>query len=88
MRHLNLSSNGINEENQAENTWLYENFLPKQQQLFEVDVFEAAHKGLVIAEIELKHAKDTIQLPKWIGKEVTGDKRYYNSYLALHGIPS
>ena len=60
----------------------------EQQQLFEVDVFEAAHKGLVIAEIELKHAKDTIQLPKWIGKEVTGDKRYYNSYLALHGIPS
>ncbi len=60
----------------------------EQQQLFEVDVFEAAHKGLVIAEIELKHAKDSIQLPKWIGKEVTGDKRYYNSYLALHGIPS
>ena len=60
----------------------------EQQQLFEVDVFEAAHAGLVIAEIELKNAKDKIQLPAWIGKEVTGDKRYYNSYLAVHGIPS
>jgi adenylate cyclase len=43
---------------------------------------------LVIAEIELKHGTDTFQLPRWIGKEVTGDKRYYNSYLALQGIPS
>jgi len=60
----------------------------EQQQLFEVDVFEGAHTGLVIAEIELKNAKDKIQLPAWIGKEVTGDKRYYNSYLAVHGIPS
>ena len=60
----------------------------ENQQLFEVDVFEAAHHGLVIAEIELKHPMDTIQLPKWIGKEVTGDKRYFNSYLAIHGIPT
>ena len=60
----------------------------EQQQLFEVDVFEGTHTGLVIAEIELKNAKDKIQLPAWIGKEVTGDKRYYNSYLAFHGIPS
>ena len=60
----------------------------EQQQLFEVDVFEGTHTGLVIAEIELKNAKDKIQLPAWIGKEVTGDKRYYNSYLAVLGIPS
>jgi CYTH domain-containing protein len=60
----------------------------EQQQLFEVDVFEGSHVGLVIAEIELKNAKDKIQLPPWIGKEVTGDKRYYNSYLAVHGMPS
>tara|TARA_A100001011_G_scaffold253450_1_gene261716 strand:- start:492 stop:959 length:468 start_codon:yes stop_codon:yes gene_type:complete len=60
----------------------------EQQQLFEVDVFEAAHAGLVVAEIELKNAKNKIELPAWIGKEVTGDKRYFNSYLAVHGIPS
>ena len=59
-----------------------------QQQLFEVDVFEGALTGLVIAEIELKTPKDKIQLPAWIGKEVTGDKRYYNSHLAVHGMPS
>jgi CYTH domain-containing protein len=60
----------------------------EQQQLFEVDVFEGSHVGLVIAEIELKNAKNKIQLPPWIGKEITGDKRYYNSYLAVHGMPS
>jgi CYTH domain-containing protein len=60
----------------------------ERQQLFEVDVFEARHQGLVIAEIELKDPKDNIQLPVWIGKEVTGDNRYYNSYLAAHGLPS
>ena len=59
-----------------------------QQQLFEVDVFEGALTGLVIAEIELKNPKDKIQLPAWIGKEVTGDKLYYNSHLAVHGMPS
>ena len=59
-----------------------------QQQLFEVDVFEGALTGLVIAEIELKNPKDKIQLPAWIGKEVTGDQRYYNSHLAVHGMPS
>ena len=59
-----------------------------QQQLFEVDVFEGALTGLVIAEIELKNPKDKIQLPAWIGKEVTGDKSYYNSHLAVHGMPS
>lgn len=63
-------------------------YVTEQQQLFEVDVFEARHQGLVIAEIELKDPKDNIQLPLWIGKEVTGDKRYYNSYLAAHSLPS
>lgn len=59
-----------------------------RQQLFEVDVFEGALVGLVIAEVELKNPEDKIQLPAWIGKEVTGDKRYYNSHLAVHGMPS
>ena len=53
-----------------------------------MDVFEAALSGLVLAEIELKSAAQKIELPNWIGKEVTGDKRYYNSHLAQHGIPT
>lgn len=58
-----------------------------KKQLFEVDVFEKDLEGLVIAEIELKNANQEIELPDWIGKEVTGDNRYYNSYLATYGIP-
>lgn len=58
-----------------------------RQQLFEVDVFEDALSGLVLAEIELKSTAQKIDLPDWIGKEVTGDKRYYNSHLAAHGLP-
>lgn len=62
--------------------------VPYKKHLFEVDVFEKDLEGLVIAEIELKKVNQEIELPDWIGKEVTGDKRYYNSYLATHGIPS
>lgn len=61
--------------------------VPYKQYLFEVDIFEKDLEGLAIAEIELKNANQEIELPDWIGKEVTGDKRYYNSYLAIHGIP-
>lgn len=50
---------------------------------FEVDVFEGDHEGLILAEIELPSEKTFIDLPPWIGKEVTGDKRYYNSYLSF-----
>jgi CYTH domain-containing protein len=50
--------------------------------LWEVDVFEGDNQGLTIAEIELKSTDETFELPPWIGQEVTGDKRYYNSYLS------
>lgn len=49
---------------------------------FEVDVFHGNHKGLVIAEIELENEDEKIVLPNWIGKEVTGEKEYYNSFLS------
>ena len=50
--------------------------------LFEVDEFEGAHNGLVLVEVELNSTKDIFEKPKWVGKEVTGDKKYYNSYLS------
>jgi adenylate cyclase len=50
---------------------------------FEVDVFEGDNLGLTIAEIELNSADETFIRPSWIGKEVTGDPRYYNSSLSL-----
>jgi CYTH domain-containing protein len=49
--------------------------------LWEVDEFEAENKGLIIAEVELEDEHQNIELPPWIGKEVTLDERYYNSNL-------
>lgn len=54
--------------------------------LWQVDVFEGALSGLVIAEIELEHADEVITLPDWIGREVTYDRRYRNSSLIRNGL--
>ena len=48
---------------------------------FEVDEFHGDNKGLVVAEIELESTDEEFGLPGFIGTEVTGDKRYYNSNL-------
>lgn len=53
-----------------------------QSQIWEIDQFEGDNQGLVIAEIELNEADEEIQLPSWIGAEVTQDERYYNHSLA------
>jgi len=52
--------------------------------IWEVDVFRGANKGLVIAEIELEQVDQEIVLPPWVGREVTGDKRFFNAYLTRH----
>lgn len=49
---------------------------------FEVDVFSGENQGLIMAEVELSNENDFFEKPKWLGNEVTGDKRYYNSYLS------
>jgi len=49
---------------------------------FEVDEFYGENEGLVIAEIELSSEEELFEIPLWLGKEVTGDRRYYNSKLA------
>lgn len=48
---------------------------------FEVDDFYGENEGLVIAEIELKSENEEFIKPDWLGEEVTGDERYYNSSL-------
>lgn len=48
---------------------------------WEVDEFHGDNKGLVMAEIELDHENDSFDKPEWVGEEVTGDPRYYNSAL-------
>ncbi|PHR73255.1 MAG: adenylate cyclase [Lutibacter sp.] len=49
---------------------------------FEVDIFKGGNKGLIIAEIELSHEKESFSKPDWLGKEVTGEAKYYNSELS------
>ena len=48
---------------------------------WEVDVFHGANEGLVMAEIELASEDEPFEKPDWIGEEVSGDRRYYNSML-------
>jgi len=50
--------------------------------VFEVDEFLDGNKGLIIAEIELNHENEAFEKPNWLGKEVTGDIKYYNSQLS------
>lgn len=49
---------------------------------FEIDEFFGDNEGLVIAEVELKSTNDEFNKPDWLGAEVTGDIRYYNSQLS------
>lgn len=49
---------------------------------FEVDEFLGENKGLLIAEVELNHENEVFTKPNWLGKEVTGITKYYNSNLS------
>ncbi len=51
---------------------------------WEIDEFEGDNLGLIVAEIELTSESEVFDKPDWIGKEVTGDTRYYNSSLVKH----
>ncbi len=48
---------------------------------FEVDEFLGDNQGLILAEIELPTEEYSFKKPSWLGKEVTGEKKYYNSML-------
>lgn len=58
--------------------------VPAGKHWFEVDEFHGDNDGLVIAEVELSDENETFQRPSFLGEEVTGDVKYYNSYLAKH----
>lgn len=55
--------------------------IPAGKQLWEIDIFHAENKGLVVAEIELTDENDHFERPYWLAEEVTHDPRYYNSNL-------
>jgi len=61
-------------------------YVPLGKHTFEVDVFHGTHEGLIIAELELSAENEPFDRPEWLGEEVTGDVRYYNSYLSSHPI--
>jgi CYTH domain-containing protein len=52
--------------------------------IWEVDEFAGKNQGLIVAEVELTDANQTIEMPDWIGQEVSDDARYYNANLAQH----
>ena len=58
--------------------------VPHGGRRWEVDVFEGANAGLVVAEVELPSADAAVDLPAWVGREVSDDPRYYNANLARH----
>ena len=58
--------------------------IPLDGHVFEVDEFSGDNDGLIIAEIELKSEDEMFQKPDWLGKEVTNDRRYYNSELSIN----
>lgn len=62
--------------------------VPSGKHVFEVDEFYGQNEGLVVAEVELSNEKEAFLCPSFIGKEVTGDHRYYNSALSAHPFSS
>ena len=52
--------------------------------IFEVDEFYGDNEGLTLAEVELESEGESYEKPEWLGEEVTGDRRYYNSSLTKH----
>lgn len=54
------------------------------EHVFEVDEFYGDNQGLVIAEVELQHADEPFVKPDFVGEEVTGDRRFYNTCLLLN----
>lgn len=59
----------------------YRHIVKVGKHTFEIDEFQGANEGLIIAEIELVTEGEVFERPDWLLAEVTGDKRYYNSAL-------
>lgn len=62
--------------------------VPVGKHTFEVDEFYGDNEGLTIAEIELSTEDEEFPRPEWLGEEVTGDERYYNSMLSKNPYKS
>lgn len=58
--------------------------VPAGRHTFEVDEFFGENEGLVVAEVELGKEDEAFERPPFLGEEVTGNRKYYNSSLRLH----
>ena len=52
--------------------------------VWEIDEFFGENRGLIVAEVELESEDQKFEIPEWVGEEVTGDSRYFNSNLINH----
>ncbi|MEM8883524.1 MAG: CYTH domain-containing protein [Planctomycetota bacterium] len=52
--------------------------------VWEIDVFHGENDGLVAAEVEMESETETVELPPWVGEEVSHDVRYRVAYLSEH----
>ena len=57
------------------------NLVKYQDKTWEIDEFYGDNAGLIVAEVELNDEKESIEIPDWIGNEVSGQRRYYNASL-------
>ena len=60
--------------------------IPFGKHLIEVDIFHEDNEGLIIAEIELESENEIIEIPNWLGEEVTQEERYYNAYISQNSF--
>jgi CYTH domain-containing protein len=54
-----------------------------KDKIWEIDEFSGENSGLIIAEIELESEDEHFECPDWVGEEVTGQEKYYNSNLTI-----
>lgn len=71
---LNLCEKGVIEKTRSE--------VKVEKHIFEIDEFSGNNKGLTVAEIELTSENEAFLKPDWLGEEVTGQLKYYNSQLS------
>lgn len=57
-------------------------YIKSENHIFEVDEFYGDNQGLIVAEIELNSENESYEKPSWLGKEVTGNVKYYNASLS------
>ena len=64
--------------------------IPYQEHTIELDVFDGAHKGLVLAEVEFSSVEESNDFvkPEWFGDNVSDDERYSNRYMSKNGVLS